>query len=89
MVAEGGLEPPRSNDQRILSPMCLPIPPLGHDSNIACWRGVVKDKLVKKMWTLIAFPNTQKNVHGHQNTGQCKVYHIHNLVLLINALEWR
>ena len=49
MVAEGGLEPPRSDDQRILSPMCLPIPPLGHVYNIAPSGGTVKQKVVKRM----------------------------------------
>ena len=29
MVAEEGLEPSRSFEQRILSPLCLPIPPFG------------------------------------------------------------
>ena len=30
MVPEAGLEPARPNGHRILSPACLPIPPLGH-----------------------------------------------------------
>ena len=29
-VPRGGLEPPRSHEQRILSPLCLPIPPSRH-----------------------------------------------------------
>ena len=32
MVAEAGLEPARSCLRGILSPLCLPIPPLGHFS---------------------------------------------------------
>ena len=76
MVAEGGLEPPRSDDQRILSPMCLPIPPLGHDSNIAWWLPIVKHKLVKKMLTRAAFPNKQKNGRDRQNIEQYKAFRI-------------
>ncbi len=30
LVPETGLEPVRSSEHRILSPACLPIPPLGH-----------------------------------------------------------
>ena len=33
MVAEEGLEPSRSFEQRILSPLCLPIPPFGLNCN--------------------------------------------------------
>ena len=29
-VPEAGLEPARPEEHRILSPACLPIPPLGH-----------------------------------------------------------
>ena len=35
MVRAGGLEPPRLKRQRILSPVCLPIPPRSHDTIIA------------------------------------------------------
>jgi hypothetical protein len=31
-VPRGGLEPPRSHEQRILSPVCLPIPPPRHST---------------------------------------------------------
>ena len=30
IVPEAGLEPARPEEHRILSPACLPIPPLGH-----------------------------------------------------------
>ena len=35
LVRAGGLEPPRLKRQRILSPVCLPIPPRSHDTIIA------------------------------------------------------
>ena len=76
MVAEGGLEHPRSDDQRILSPMCLPIPPLGHDSNIACGRGSVKHKVVKRMQRLSAFPNKQSIGDAHRSIEQFKGFRI-------------
>ena len=41
LVRAGGLEPPRLKRQRILSPVCLPIPPRSHDTIIAgCEVGV-------------------------------------------------
>ena len=35
MVLEAGIEPACPTERGILSPLCLPIPPLKHDNNIA------------------------------------------------------
>ena len=39
IVPKGGLEPPRSYEQRILSPLCLPIPPLRQRLHISSESG--------------------------------------------------
>ena len=47
MVLEAGIEPACSTERGILSPLCLPIPPLKHDNNIASYNNVVKHYLKK------------------------------------------
>ena len=47
MVLEAGIEPACSDERGILSPLCLPIPPLKHDNNIALSLIVVKDFIKK------------------------------------------
>ena len=47
MVLEAGIEPACSDERGILSPLCLPIPPLKHDNNIALCHNVVKDFIKK------------------------------------------
>ena len=47
MVLEAGIEPACSDERGILSPLCLPIPPLKHDNNIALYDNAVKDYLKK------------------------------------------
>jgi hypothetical protein len=47
MVLEAGIEPACSDERQILSLLCLPIPPLKHDNNIALSLFVVKDFIKK------------------------------------------
>ena len=47
MVLEAGIEPACSDERRILSPLCLPIPPLKHDNNIAQLFNAVKHYIKK------------------------------------------
>ena len=47
MVLEAGIEPACPTERGILSPLCLPIPPLKHDNNIAPYNNVVKHYLKK------------------------------------------
>ena len=47
MVLEAGIEPACSDERGILSPLCLPIPPLKHDNNIALSLIVVKGFIKK------------------------------------------
>ena len=48
MVLEAGIEPACSDERGILSPLCLPIPPLKHDNNIAQLYSAVKHYIKKK-----------------------------------------
>jgi hypothetical protein len=47
MVLEAGIEPACPTERGILSPLCLPIPPLKHDNNISLSYNVVKDFIKK------------------------------------------
>ena len=47
MVLEAGIEPACSDERGILSPLCLPIPPLKHDNNISLTHNVVKGFIKK------------------------------------------
>jgi hypothetical protein len=47
MVLEAGIEPACPDGRGILSPLCLPIPPLKHDNNISLSYNVVKDFIKK------------------------------------------
>ena len=48
MVLEAGIEPACPTERGILSPLCLPIPPLKHDNNIALTHNIVKGFIKKK-----------------------------------------
>ncbi len=57
MVLEAGIEPACPDGRGILSPLCLPIPPLKHNSNISLAAAYVKNFLcvfcqanVKRLW---------------------------------------
>ena len=47
MVLEAGIEPACPTERGILSPLCLPIPPLKHDNNIALTHNIVKGFIKK------------------------------------------
>ena len=71
------MNPHDHNDQRILSPVCLPIPPLGHVSNIAPSRAIVNQKVVKKMWKVSVAPTRRNILNVRRNIVLYKVYYIH------------
>ena len=83
------MNPHDHNDQRILSPVCLPIPPLGHVYNIAPSRATVNQKVVKKMLTLAASPNKQNSGDTHQNIGLYKELRTPTHLRLMPHLEYQ